>query len=250
MIPDTTPPPGDASPLPGDWQIPQAIRERLGSGAGPQRAILEEGHLLLILHEPPDPEAIERLPAFFWRTPSGEWRTGRKTNPPGQLTHFLSFYENRLLALETMESEASTAAAYFCVLEATAPLLRAIRGLHRSLQQAREMVKSDRELINHRDRAAALERTAELLLQDAQFGLGYIAARQSEAQADSSRRMAATAHRLNLMAAIFLPLTAVASVLSMEVKSGLSDTRENFYLIVGGGIALGLIVALFLRRKG
>jgi Mg2+ and Co2+ transporter CorA len=136
------------------------------------------------------------------------------------------------------------------VLEATAPLLRAIRGLHRSLQQAREMVKSDRELINHRDRAAALERTAELLLQDAQFGLGYIAARQSEAQADSSRRMAATAHRLNLMAALFLPLTAVASVLSMEVKSGLSDTRENFYLIVGGGIALGLIVALFLRRKG
>jgi Mg2+ and Co2+ transporter CorA len=62
--------------------------------------------------------------------------------------------------------------------------------------------------------------------------------------------MAATAHRLNLMAALFLPLTAVASVLGMEVKSGLADTRENFYYIVGGGIALGLIVALLLRRKG
>jgi Mg2+ and Co2+ transporter CorA len=112
------------------------------------------------------------------------------------------------------------------------------------------MVKSDRELINHRDRAAALERTAELLLQDAQFGLGFIAARQSEAQAESSRRMAATAHRLNLMAAIFLPVTAVASVLSMDIKSGLPDTRETFYYIVGGGIALGLILALMLRRKG
>jgi Mg2+ and Co2+ transporter CorA len=170
--------------------------------------------------------------------------------PQGRLSDFLSTYEKRLLELETAEGDASTAAAYHCVLEATAPVLRAIRGLHRALQQAREMVKADRDLINHRDRAAALERTAELLLQDAQFGLGYIAARQSEAQAESARRMAATAHRLNLMAALFLPLTAVASVLSMDVKSRVPDTQENFYLVVGGGIGLGLIVALFLRRKG
>jgi hypothetical protein len=253
MTPAASPPPGYSayrSPLPKEWQIPQSIRDRVGAEAGPQRAILEEGHLLLILHEPPEPNVVERIPAFFWRAPSGEWRTCRRVMPAGNLTDFLAACEARLLRLETVETEAATAASYHSVLEGTAPLLRAIRGMHRALQQAREMVKADRDLINHRDRAAALERTAELLLQDAQFGLGFIAAKQSEAQAESARRMAATAHRLNLMAALFLPLTAVASVLSMEVHSGLADTRENFYYIIGGGIGLGLIVALMLRRKG
>ncbi len=244
MIPD------ESSPLPPEWEIPQAIRERVGSEAGPQRPIFEEGHLLLILHELPLPDMVERVPAFFWRTPAGDWKTCRRLSPGGQLTEFLATFEKRLLELEHSETEAASATAYHGVLEATAPVLRAIRGQHRALQQARELVKSARELINHRDRAAALERTAELLLQDAQFGLGYIAARQSEAQAESANRMAATAHRLNLMAALFLPLTAVASVLSMDVKSPVPDTNENFWLIVGGGIGLGLMLALMLRRKG
>jgi hypothetical protein len=36
--------------------------------------------------------------------------------------------------------------------------------LHRALQQAREFVKADRDLINLRDSAASIERNAELLL--------------------------------------------------------------------------------------
>jgi len=236
--------------LPTAWQIPSSIRNRLGREAGPQRAMLEDGHLLLILHEAPEPDAVERTPAFFWRKPNGEWQARRNAMPSGSLTDFLKSYEKRLLSAEAVESRAATAAEHHAVLEGVAPVLRATRGVHRALQEAREMVKEDPELINHRDRAAALERTAELLLQDAQFGLSYIAARQSEAQAESARRMAATGHRLNVLAALFLPLTAVASVLGMDVHSGIPDSQQNFWLIVAGAVTLGLLVALAIRRKG
>ena len=244
-----SPSPG-SSLLPAAWQVPASIRNRLGREAGPQRAMYEEGHLLLILHEVPPADGPERKPAFFWRNPAGEWKTSRYILACGNLTDYLKTFEDRLLKLDADETAASTAAQQHEVLEAAAPVLRAVRGVHRALQQAREMVKEDRELINHRDRAAALERTAELLVQDAQFGLSFIAARQSESQAESARRMAATAHRLNILAAVFLPLTAVASLLSMEVHAGVPDTQENFWMIVAGTALVGIVIALMVRRKG
>ena len=236
--------------LPAGWQLPAIIRSRIGRDAGPQRAMFEDGHLLLILHEMPAPDGVERKPAFFWRSSTGEWKASRSQLPSGTMTDFLKTYEDRLLKLDAQESQAAVAADHHGVLESTAPVLRAARGLHRSLQQARDMVKEDRELINHRDRAAAVERTAELLVQDAQFGLSYIAARQSEAQAESAARMASAAYRLNVLAALFLPLTAVASVLGMEIHSGVSNTQQNFWLVVALGVCLGLIFALMVRRKG
>ena len=237
------------SPVPNSWQIPASIRSRVGREAGAQRAIFEEGHLLLILHEPPAPDMVERTPAFFWRQPSGEWTVHRITMPSGTLADLLTKYEKPLLELESRGNTAATASDYHSILEAAAPLLRAIRQLHRALQHGREMVKEDREFINHRDRAAALERTGELLLQDAQFGLSYIVARQAEAQAENARRMTATAHRLNILAALFLPLTAVASILAMDVKSGIPNSRENFWLIVAASFTLGLLIAFTIRRK-
>ncbi len=210
--------------------------------------MLQEGHLLLILHEAPAPDAVERTPAFFWRSPGGEWMAHRKVMPSGTLGDFLNVFETRLL-LDSQETAAATAAAYHTILEATAPVLRTIRSLHRALQEARDMVKEDRELINHRDRAASLERTAELLLQDAQFGLSYIVARKAETQAASAASQAAAAHRLNILAALFLPLTAVPSLLGMEIHSGLADTQRHFWLIVGASIAAGLLCAIIIRRK-
>jgi len=239
-----------SSLFPAGWQIPDTIRHRLGREAGPQRAMFADGHLLLILHEAPAADETARKPAFFWRHPAGGWKASRPVQPAGTLADFLKSYEDRLLRLEAEENAATTAKEYHAILEEAAPVLRAARGLHRSLQQAREAVNEERELINHRDRAAALERTAELLVQDAQFGLSYIAARQSEAQAESTARMAVAAHRLNVLAALFLPLTAVASVLGMEIHSGLSDTRHNFWLIVAASAVIGLVLALMVRRKG
>jgi len=56
--------------IPHNWQIPEAIRSRVGTHTyGRQRAIIEEGHLLLILHNKPEPDQDEREGTLFWRTP-------------------------------------------------------------------------------------------------------------------------------------------------------------------------------------
>lgn len=242
--------PPQVSPLPKTWAIPDPIRNRLGREAGPQRAMLEDGHLLVIVHRMPGAEERARVPVFFHRSPEGAWRgSDSKAQGPAALHEFLSAYEARINQLEDEEARASTAAGYHTLLEAAAPVLRAARGLHRAFQQAREMVKNDRDLINFRDKAAGIERSAELLMQDAQFGLNYTAARQAEAQAASAAQMAASAHRLNILAALFLPLTALASVFGMDIHSGLENRPDYFWGIVGAGIVLGLIVSVLVAKR-
>ncbi|GAA5133881.1 hypothetical protein GCM10023213_04540 [Prosthecobacter algae] len=239
----------EASILPKLWIIPDSIRNRLGREPGPQRAMLEEGHLLIILHQLPQPDEHQRKPALFWRSPEGEWKTNLNGTGLAALNDHMRTYDNKLTELEDAENLASTATEYHTVLEKLAPVLRSSRGLHRTMQQARELVKGERELINFRDQAAAIERNSELLLQDAQFGLNFTVARQAEAQAATARQMAATAHRLNLLAALFLPLTALASVFGMEIHSKLPDTQANFWLICVCGVLLGLVVMSFLGKK-
>src|SRR5262249_48888616 len=62
------------SPVPFDWELPELLRGRLGGAAGRQRAMAADGHLLLILHQPPSAGVPERTARVFWRDPQGEWR--------------------------------------------------------------------------------------------------------------------------------------------------------------------------------
>jgi Mg2+ and Co2+ transporter CorA len=235
--------------LPKLWLVPESISRRLGREPGPQRAMFEDGHLLIILHQQPKPDEHQRKPALFWRNPEGEWKTNLQGTGLNALNEHLRGFDTRLTDLENAENHANTATEYHSVLEEIAPVLRTSRGLHRAMQQAREFLKSERELINLRDQAAGIERTAELLLQDAQFGLNFTVARQAEAQAATARQMAATAHRLNLLAALFLPLTALASIFGMDVHGPVSDSLANFWLILAAGVLLGLFVMSLLMKK-
>ncbi|MBL9118193.1 MAG: magnesium transporter CorA family protein [Verrucomicrobiaceae bacterium] len=235
----------EVSLIPKTWtEFPEAIRVRLGREAGPQRAIVEEGHLLLILHHVPEAQATQRRAALFWRMPSGEWKSTAETIPA-----LLKGFDEKIADLDQRENLAVTAVAYHAVLEELAPVLRTSRGLHRALQQARELVKGDRDLINCRDQAASLERAAELLLQDAQFGLDFIAARNAETQAREAKNQAGAQHRLNLLAALFLPISTLASVYGMSVRLPGSESPGAFWMILGVGAMLGLGIAWLLTRK-
>jgi hypothetical protein len=52
----------DSCPVfPADWDLPIALRIRLGHGPGRQRVLDADGHLLLVLHEIPKSHDLGRV---------------------------------------------------------------------------------------------------------------------------------------------------------------------------------------------
>lgn len=237
--------------LPHDWRVPAAFRDRLGDAAGRQRAMAAEGHLLLVLHEPPTPGAADRAAWLFWRDPTGDWRCSPRGVGPQALERHVRAFAERAGELEARWQSAATAADYFSLLRLVAPLHRTVRNLHAALQQARELAPEDRDLINLRDQAGEVERSVELLHGDARNGLDFTVAREAERQADRTREMAVAAHRLNLLAATFFPVATLGAVFGMNLAHGLEGwvTPAHFWAVLGLGLVAGAVTARFIARK-
>lgn len=235
--------------VPSGWELPPEILERLGKRVGRQRAMEEADHLLVILHAPPVPGQDEREGRVFWRSPDGAWRASKGKGSKGLLEH-IAEYQSAIDALEAQEDKASTAEDFFKALEAANPLARSCRNMHAALQQARDLVPEDPELICARDDAYAAERAAELLVADIRNGFDLHLARKTEQITRSGHAMAVAGHRLNTLAALFLPTTALAAVLGMNLPSGLETVGAPgpFLLAVLAGLVMGILVKSWMDR--
>src|SRR4051812_17829514 len=192
--------------LPPSWDVPEEFRRRLGEQAGRQRAMLSEGHLLLVLHRPPQKNETERTGRALWRRPDGAWQSTDLGSGSAALKGHLVECADLVEKYSRREETAASIADYFAILAALSPLQRLLRNLHVTLQDAREKVPADRDLINARDRAADLERAAEQLTGDVRNALDFAVARRTEEQAASAQQMAVSQHRLNVLAAFFFPI--------------------------------------------
>lgn len=234
-----------ATLIPHTWNVPQRFRERLGHQVGRQRAMLDQGHLLLVLHAPPDPDEPQRRDGcFFWRLPDGAWRSAPAPGGQAALRAHLDAFGRAARDLEERIEGADQAEEWFQALRVASPLARAARHLHAALQAAREALPEDRELIALRDQAGDVERAAELLQELAREGLEFTIARRSEEQAVQGEAMLVASHRLNVLAAVFLPMTALAGVMGMNLKSGLEDVRSPwlFWGVILVSLALGWLI--------
>lgn len=248
-VPNTKVPP-PARYLPESWELPRIFHERLGTKAGAQRAMFHEGHLLLILHEVPRAGDDERQGLLFWRDRQGNWRTSFAGAGQIRLTELLDRYVARVDELEAKVERAADATDLYDVLKHATPLRRAAANLAAAMQQAREAV-GGKDLIALRDRAAELASACDLLTQDAKHALDYAIARQAEAQTRLDAELARSAERLNRLAAVFLPLTLLASLFGMNLPSGLeSASPVGFWLVVLVGGSFGLGLGAFLARTG
>lgn len=236
--------------LPASWELPAAIRERLGDDVGRQRAMVADGHLLLVLHAPPQPDQDERQGRFYWRKPDGTWTPKGMTHGQLALGELLTEYERAIDDIDHAEDVASAAAEYFAILTAINPLVRSTRNLHDALQEARQAVPKDRQLIVLRDRAYNLSRRAELLYNDAKAALDFAIAKRGEEQAAASERMAVASHRLNLLVAFFFPLATLCAIFGMELRHGLEQFEPPgpVIAIIGAGLLLGLVLMMFMTR--
>jgi len=239
--------------LPQTWDVPEEIRTRLGSSAGRQRAMFHGGHLLLILHSVPKAGEPDREAAIFWRSPEAAWKgagAGRGGLPT--LRKLLAHYQETIEGLEAKVDHAVRASDYFAVLQQSAPMSRSARNLCKALQAAREAIHDDAMLISLRDAANDIERSVELVHADANNGLEYTIAKRTEEAADLSERIAKSGHRLNLLAALFFPVTAVGTMFGMNLTHGLEDagTPLMFWAVLVLAFGVGFFVRGSISRAG
>lgn len=237
--------------IPPTWNLPEALRARLGQSTyGRQRALIEEGHLLLVLHRPPGPDDARREGVLFLRSPGGDWQFSRGGPGPGGLKRHLQGYAELEAKLAADYEAADSTTALFSLIETLTPLVRSARNQHAALQAAREAFKGDALLLELRDQAYELERNLDLLLEDARNALNYRTARDGEEQARLGREALRASHRLNVVAALTLPLTAVTSVFGMNLAHGLPGSGPLiFWSIFGAGLGLGVLMKAWVLAR-
>ena len=240
--------------LPEAWEVPQAFRDRLGEEAGRQRVMEAEGQLLVVLHAPPTPGKHIRFGKTYWRNAEGAWKPVAQDHTSNPIGELLDQYNEVLDSIQQIVDDADRAREYFDVLSALVPLVRACKNLHEVLTETRNIARDDRALILLRDRSYTLSRRAELLQHDAKNMLDFVIARRAEVQAEEAQRQTKAAYRLNVIVALFFPVATAASVLGIELTNGLEGLDNLYpglpiYSVVGVGLLLGIILAVFVTRK-
>lgn len=244
--------------VPPGWEIPSSIRAQLGDQSGRQRALDADGHVVIVVHKVPRPRSHQREGIAFWRNPEGQWSFNGRGNALNVLKQQIDAYQKTFERLSEEHDSSETASDKFRVLESIGPLNRAARNLHDTLMHARDSVESHdgrRELQKLCDQASDISRACELLHDDARHALDFYIAKQAELQAAHSRELQRAGHKLNTVAAIFLPLTAVASVFGMNLKNGLENAPPwMFWLVLLGSITAGyfaseILVGVKTRRQ-
>jgi len=244
----------DSCPLiPADWDMPDVLRFRLGYGPGRQRAIDSDGHLLLILHEVPKPHDRQRIGQLFWREPDGTWHSAASEDGPKGLERHLKVFESAIDKLSDDLEPAVDSAGYFRILAALGPLGRSTRNMYAALQDARKLYRDDQQLLNWRDTAYDLVRQVELLQDDAQAALNFEIARQTEVQAEASHQMAASAHRLNVLAAFFFPVVTLSAVFGVGLSHGIEVWKSptgpwGLVAMLMLGVGMGIILTCVITR--
>jgi Mg2+ and Co2+ transporter CorA len=148
--------------------------------------------------------------------------------------------------------EEQSAQELFETLNEIGPLHRSAHNTHTALQQAREMMADDTDIIDLRDHAEEIARTLELLSHEAKNALDYRVAAQAERQSASAHVMTVAAHRLSILAAVFFPLVTLTSIFGMNLDSGIISTlgeESSFWVVIITGLVIGGILAALLRRR-
>jgi hypothetical protein len=235
--------------LPDAWALPDALRARVGASPGRQRAMLHDGHALLLLHQPPKAGERERRPTVLWRSPDGDWRSTPGPSGPSALKGVIDAYAARVDEIDARLARARSARDRFAVMRDARPLARAARNVHAALQEVRTAIPADADVLAQRDRAYDLERDATALLEECHAAMQLGLAEGAEEQAEVSRRIARETHRLNLLAAVCLPITALGAMLGMNLETGLEHLAGPplFAGVVAAAFATGLLLHAWVR---
>lgn len=236
--------------IPDEWKLPETFRRRLGDQVGRQRAMIADGHLLLILHAPPTADDTSRLGRVFWRNEEGQWFAPNSTDGAQTLAAHILEFRSVIEKLDAREAVADSADDFFSIVSEATPLYRTARNFQLAVQNARDHIDS-RDIINLRDEAYNLERMTELMHQDAKHALDFSIALRAEQQAHATFDMGLAAHRLNVLVAFFFPIATLCAVFGTNLATGLEKkwAPYPFVMTLVAGLALGWILKLIVTRN-
>lgn len=162
----------------------------------------------------------------------------------------LGRYSKKLDEYDGLEAKALRADDYLPVLEGLAPIVRSMRNLLETLEEARKAIPDDRTIIDHRDKAYELSRQADLLYEDAKNSMDVAVVRRADEQAAASHQMSIAAHRLNMLAAMFFPFATLGAIFGTTLTDNWSwrDSPLPFILFLIVGLLIGGFLAKFVSR--
>ena len=235
--------------IPKTWDLPEAIRKRLGETVGKQRLMNEDGHMLLLLHQLPKAEDDEiRTAMVAWRNPAGEWKSSPVGGGLTGLEAHLATYRTAIHQLDEESETAKSARQYFEIMRRMSPLQRSTRNMSDVFQAARQALPDDSRVINLRDQAADLDRAIELVAADTKAGMDFTLAESANQQAISAEEANLEARRLNRLAAFFLPLATLVAVFGMNPPDTLYRDG-GFWTVLAAGVMLGFFVNSLISLK-
>ena len=229
--------------IPKKWDIPNTLLRRFGkNGAGKQRAMFAEDHLLIVLHALSKTVERERQAIIFWLDPKGNWLNSANGEGIHHLRLHIENYSDIEVNLNKQYDQATSPEHYFELLEKLTPLVRTSQNLCYTMQQARDY-SENLEIIDLWDRCQEIAREFEILYTDCRHGLEYQIAKRGEEQARYSLKTSQSSDRLNILVAIFLPITAISGIFGMNLKNGLENLPTPFsWAIMISAFMLGIAV--------
>ena len=241
---------GQAPLIPSTWQLPDEFRKRLGSNVGRQRLMQADNQVLIVGHQVPEADEKYRRGVLFWKDREGQWRASNGDPGGAALELHLGRFGKKLDEFDLLEAKAQRADEYLPLLEGLAPVTRTIRNFLEVLEETRKALPDDRMMIDQRDRAYDLARQAELLFDDAKNSMDVAVVRRAEEQTSASHQMLVSAHRLNILAALFFPFATLGAIFGTTLTEEWSWSKSPFpfllFLLVGLGT--GAILAVFISR--
>lgn len=238
--------------MPNTRDLPEGIRQMLGNNAGQRQRYIEHNGLhALVLHRPPRRGDKTRDALFFWKTTEGGWQNSSDTSGLGLARRTATDYEKRVAELDTHYEKADgDLRAHFGILGDLAPFSRALSNASVVLQTARDHCKNDGEIAEIADLVYACHRSAELLQTDLHHSIEHLRAEQQERLASASDRALRSSQRLNILTAIFLPVTAITGVFGMNLHSGFEDHKNMFVMVFASGLLVGLGFCMWILTAG
>jgi hypothetical protein len=235
--------------IPKSWNVSPTIRHRVGEDVGRQRLIEEDGEILVVLHQLPKVEDKgHREAALFWFDGQGNWKSSPSSGGKSELKTLVKEYQQCVTELDQILEGAEDPEVIHEVIDAATPVVRAGRHVTQVMSELRKALRDDLDILATRDLAVNMERSGDLLLQDAKSSLEYMIAKNAAAQAKDAQKAAKEAQKLNRLAAFFFPLMTLAAVLGMN-EPGEMLGNLNVWVVVILGLLLGVVVRGILKSS-